>query len=78
MVTEPATLPMRELLTWVAARRRTCAEAMELWRCNGPRHPVRDDGVADGLVEVASGTWLPQAEVRLTARGQAMLNEGTG
>ena len=61
-----------ELLTWISSRPRTYADAMEAWRSNCPRHPVWDDALADGLVEVARGGGAG-AEVRLTARGRAAL-----
>ena len=48
---------MRELLDWIARRERTYAEAMEAWRSNCPRHPVWEDALAEGLVQVENGAW---------------------
>jgi hypothetical protein len=65
---------MREFLTWVAGRPRTYTEAMEAWRSNCPRHSVWDDALVGGLVQVASDGPERPPEVRLTARGQTVLN----
>jgi hypothetical protein len=62
----PASLT-KELLAWVASRPRTYAELVESWTSNCPRHPVWDDAVSDGLVEVRGGV------VALTARGRESL-----
>jgi hypothetical protein len=67
-------LLMREFLTWVASRRRTYADAMEAWRSTCPRHTVWEDACTDGLVQVAGEGPLQEAEVRLTPRGQALLD----
>jgi hypothetical protein len=65
---------MRELLTWLASRPRTYAEAMDAWRSNCSRHTVWDDALVGGLVQVASDGPERPPEVRLTARGQAVLD----
>jgi hypothetical protein len=59
----------RELLTWVASRDRTYAEAMEAWRTHCPRLAVWDDAVTDGLVRASRG------RVVLTPRGRALLDQ---
>lgn len=59
-----------ELLTWISARPRTYAEAMEAWRSNCPRHSVWDDARIAGLV-AANGSG-----VALTERGRALLDGG--
>jgi hypothetical protein len=64
-----------ELLSWVASRRRTYAEAMEAWQSTCPRHPVWEDALIDGLIQVASDGPLHQPEVTLTRRGEAVLAE---
>ena len=70
---------MREFLAWVAARRRTYAEAMEAWRSSCPRFTVWEDALGDGLVRVErGGTTLSEAEVSLTARGRAALDGVAG
>ena len=56
-----------ELLDWVASDRRTYREVMDAWTSNCPRHPVWDDAVSDGLVEVVHGV------VALTARGREFI-----
>lgn len=64
-----------EFLTWVASRPRTYAEAMEAWRSNCPRHPVWDDAVNEGLIEVAGRGGPDQPPlVSLTAKGRALLD----
>jgi hypothetical protein len=57
----------QELLAWVASKPRTYGELVESWTSNCPRHPVWDDAVSDGLVEVRGGV------VGLTARGRESL-----
>jgi hypothetical protein len=64
-----------ELLSWVASRRRTDAEAMEAWQSTCPRHPVWEDALIDGLIQVQSDGALHQPEVTLTPRGKAVLAE---
>jgi hypothetical protein len=54
-----------ELLAWISDRPRTYNETIEVWRSNCPRHPVWDDALSDGLVQVVNGS-----EVTLTARGR--------
>ena len=61
-----------EFLTWVASGRRTYAETMEAWRSNCPRHPVWDDAVSDGLVQIVGGVG-PARHVALTPKGKALL-----
>ena len=64
-----------ELLSWIASRPRTYAEAMEAWRSNCPRQPVWDDAVTEGLVAVTRRDGVPGgAEVTLTQRGRALLD----
>jgi hypothetical protein len=65
-----------ELLAWVARRPRSYAEAMEAWRSSCPRHPVWDDALADGLVQVEGGGPLGPLTVTLTPRGRAVLDGG--
>ncbi len=63
-----------EFLTWIASRPRTYAEAMEAWRSNCPRHPVWDDALSDGLIQVvAGGDPETQSHVALTPKGEALL-----
>jgi hypothetical protein len=71
-------LLMREFLTWVSARPRTYAEAMDAWRSTCPRHTVWEDALAEGLIRVESGDSLRQSEVTLTPRGRAVLDGSDG
>jgi hypothetical protein len=69
---EPANLLLLEFLTWVSARRRTYAEAMEAWRSTCPRHTVWEDALHGGLIQIENGGGLSQSEVSLTPRGRAL------
>jgi hypothetical protein len=71
---ETSSLLMIEFLSWVGARPRTYAEAMEAWRSSCPRHTVWEDALADGLIRVEGEGSLRQAAVSLTPRGQAILD----
>jgi hypothetical protein len=66
---------LREFLSWVAARRRTYAEAMEAWRTSCPRLSAWEDATNDGLVQVEQADAATQGEavVCLTERGAAFL-----
>jgi hypothetical protein len=75
---EPASLLLREFLTWVSSRPRTYAETMEAWRSHCPRHTVWEDALLDGLVAVEDGATLHRAEVVLTPRGRSVLDGGLG
>ncbi len=72
---EPVSLLMIEFLVWISSHRRSYAEAMEAWRSTCPRHTVWEDALAEGLIQVESGGTLRQAEVILTPRGRAVLDE---
>jgi len=67
---DPLTL---ELLGFIASRPRSYPEAMEAWRSNCPRHPVWDDAVNDGLIEVVGRGGPAQQLVALTSKGRALL-----
>jgi hypothetical protein len=63
-----------EFLAWIASRPRTYAETMEAWRSNCPRHPVWDDAVSDGLVQMLPGAGPARQEiVALTLKGKTLL-----
>ena len=65
---------IREFLTWISQRPRTYAEAMQAWRSTCPRHSVWEDALLDSLIEVVEdGETMDQAQVVLTARGQARM-----
>jgi hypothetical protein len=63
-----------ELLAWISSGRRTYAEAMGAWRSTCPRHPVWEDAIADGLIQVEDGGTQAQGEVTLTPRGKVILD----
>ena len=66
-----------ELLRFIASRPRTYAEAMEAWRSSCPRHPVWDDAVSDGLIEIETRGGPDQPSlVALTAKGRVLLDSG--
>lgn len=71
----PATGNLRDFLGWVAARRRTYAEAMDAWRTSCPRLSAWEDATSDDLVRVEHGDAATQGEaiVCLTERGAAFL-----
>jgi hypothetical protein len=71
-VVNPLTL---QFLAWVSSRRRTYDETMEAWQTTCPRHSVWEDAVIDGLIQVTSGGAPPQAEVTLTPKGRALLED---
>lgn len=75
MIASPSTGNLREFLGWVAARRRTYAEAMEAWRTSCPRLSAWEDATGDDLVRVEQANAATQGEmvVRLTERGAAVL-----
>lgn len=78
--TPPASAPpvhplTRDMLVWLAARHRTYAETMEVWRTSCPRFSIWEDALDAGLVHVESipGAPLTEAAVTVTARGRALL-----
>lgn len=71
---EPASLGMREFLTWISSRRRSYTEAMEAWRSSCPRHTVWEDALIEGFIQIESGGTPHQAVVTLTPRGRAVLD----
>ena len=71
---EPISPLTREFLTWIADRPRTYPEAMEAWRTACPRHPVWEDALIDGLIQVENSGSMEQSEVILTLRGRTLLD----
>jgi hypothetical protein len=70
----PVNAPTLELLSWLAARRRTYGETIDAWRSNCPRLSAWEDAVAGGLVRVVrGGDASGELEVALTPRGRALL-----
>jgi len=63
-----------QLLSWVAARRRSYAEIKEAWRSTCPLTCAWEDAFNDGLVALAAGAGrADQTSVVLTPRGHAVL-----
>jgi hypothetical protein len=71
---EAVGLLMLQFLSWVAARPRTYAEAMDAWRSTCPRHTVWEDALTDGLIQVGTDGPLRQSAVMLTPRGRDVLD----
>jgi hypothetical protein len=72
---EPPAPQIVELLAWIAERPRRYAETMEAWRSTCPRHTAWEDALLAGYVQVLDGGPMPEAAVRLTARGVALLDK---
>ena len=68
------TAPTRELLNWVASRRRTYVETMEAWRTSCPRMSVWEDSEIDGLVRIQRDDATDESIVVLTDRGRSLLS----
>ncbi|MBS7792921.1 hypothetical protein KTR66_23225 [Roseococcus sp. SDR] len=65
------------LLRWIAAEPRGYGQTMEAWRSSCPRLSVWEDALLEGLVEIRPGSGrMAAAQVRLTARGRAVLGAG--
>lgn len=71
---EPVTQSTLEFLAWIASAPRTYAEAMEAWRTNCPRHPVWENALLGGLIQLEGGGAMDQSKVILTLRGKALLD----
>ena len=64
-------------MTAIAPEPRGHGQAMEGGRNSCPRLPAREDALPGGLVGIAPGVGrLARAQVRLTARGRAVLGAG--
>jgi hypothetical protein len=64
-----------QLLEWVATRPRTYGQAMDAWRTSCPRHPVWEDALIDGLIEVVDrGEGMNACVVALTELGRKLLD----
>jgi len=70
-MSEPASLAMREFLTWVSDRPRSYPEAREGWH-SCPHISVWEDAIVDGLIRIENGG---ARTVMLTARGRHMLRK---
>jgi len=63
---------LHDLLSFVAAERRTYAEVMEAWRTSCPRLPVWEEATERGLLTRARDE-ASVPVVRITAAGRAFL-----
>jgi hypothetical protein len=73
-MSEPVSLLMLEFLSWVSARHRTYAEAMDAWRSTCPRHTVWEDALISGFIVVEKEGALKESPVTLSPRGRAILD----
>jgi hypothetical protein len=73
-MSEPVSLLMLEFLSWVSARPRTYAEAMEAWRSTCPRHTVWEDALISGFIVMEKEGTQKESAVVLSPRGRAILN----
>jgi hypothetical protein len=66
---------MLEFLAWVSAHPRTYAQTMDAWKSSCPRHPVWEDALSAGFVEIemAPASVVDQSRVDLTAKGRSFL-----
>ena len=73
---ESASLLLIQFLDWVSSRRRTYAETMDAWRSTCPRLSVWEDAFTGELIQIENNieNGTEQAEVKLTARGRAILD----
>ena len=75
---ESPELLMLEFLTWVADRRRTYDEAMEVWQSHCPRQTIWEDAIIDGLIQIEENHSAHSSDVVLTPQGRAFLNGNNG
>lgn len=71
---ENVSLLTLEFLEWISSRPRTYADVMEAWRTTCPRHPVWEDALLNGLVQIQNEGVMDQSLVRLTPAGRILLN----
>jgi hypothetical protein len=62
-----------QLLDWIGDESRSYVETMDAWRTSCPRLTIWEDALSAGLIERIPGATLPDAKVRVTARGRAHL-----
>jgi hypothetical protein len=70
---ESVSLLLIQFLEWISSRRRTYAETMDAWRSSCPRLTVWEDALVGELIQIENDG-EQQAEVKLTARGRAILD----
>ena len=59
-----------QFLDWIGDEPRSYVETMEAWRTSCPRLTIWEDALSAGLIERIPGKTLPEAKVRVTARGE--------
>lgn len=67
----PATL---DLLTWVAARRASYSEALEVWQTSCPRLSVWEDSFIEGLIRTEKQVGSREPVVVLTGKGRSIVD----
>jgi hypothetical protein len=74
---ETASLPVVQLLAWIADRPRTYGDVKQAWRSTCPRLTNWEDAVDDGLIrfETGGGRVTDRTVVSLTERGRRMLRD---
>jgi hypothetical protein len=75
---ETASLPVVQLLAWIADRPRTYGDVKQAWRSTCPRLTSWEDAVDDGLVRFETGGAARVSDrtvVSLTERGRRMLRD---
>ena len=77
MQNKSVSLSIIEFLKWISLRPRTYGEAMESWRSTCPRLTIWEDALAEGYIQVESGTAMDQSKVTLTDRGRSLLDVNT-
>ena len=67
---DPAAALKLQLLEWIAARPRTWAEVLDVWRTSCPRLTIWEDACSDGLID-----YDPQRSrvVGVSAKGRDLL-----
>ena len=73
-MTDTLTPLILEFLEWTAARPRSYAEAMDIWRTSCPRLTVWEDAIDQGLAVPRRGLDR-ELRVELTPAGQQFLTE---
>ena len=66
---------IRDLVEWVAASPRTCAEVMDAWRTSCPRLTVWEDAIERGFLVRLPGSGAT-AGVAVTEAGRRFLRAG--
>ena len=68
-----ANLLTLEFFEWISSRPRAYADVMEAWRTTCPRHPIWEDALLNGLIQLESRAVMDQCVVTLTPKGRTLL-----